>query len=69
MERRRLKMKILALKRQTSIPTPAIDHLYIYFDPAANPMPEGSAWLPLDWRFLWRIVGMLAVLLAIMLLL
>jgi 2-dehydropantoate 2-reductase len=57
--------EFIALKRQTSVPTPAIDHLYVYFDPAAHPMPEGSAWLPLDWRFLWVVVGVLVGLLAI----
>jgi 2-dehydropantoate 2-reductase len=57
--------EFIALKRQTSIPTPAIDHLYIYFDPAAHPMPEGSAWLPLDWRFLWVVVGVLVAFMAV----
>ncbi len=57
--------EFIALKRQTSIPTPAMDHLYIYFDPDAQPMPEGSAWLPLDWRFLWVISGVLAGVLVI----
>jgi ketopantoate reductase len=57
--------EFIALKRQTSVPTPAIDHLYVYFDPAAHPMPEGSAWLPLDWRFLWVVVGVLVGFLAI----
>ena len=51
--------EFIALKRQTSIPTPAMDHLYIYFDPAAQPMPEGSAWLPLDWRIFWVVGGAL----------
>ncbi len=52
--------EFIALKRRTSVPTPAIDHLYVYFDPAAHPMPEGSAWFPLDWRFLWVVAGGLA---------
>jgi ketopantoate reductase len=52
--------EFIALKRRTSVPTPAIDRLYVYFDPIAQPMPEGSAWLPLDWRFLWMIAGLLA---------
>jgi 2-dehydropantoate 2-reductase len=51
--------EFIALKRQTSVPTPAIDHLYVYFDPAVHPMPEGSAWFPLDWRFLWMVAGVL----------
>jgi hypothetical protein len=57
----------MALKQQTSIPTPAIDHLYIYFDPDVKPMPEGSAWYPLDWRFLWPITGVLFGLIVIIL--
>ena len=52
--------EFISLKHQTSIPTPAMDHLYIYFDPDVEPMAEGSAWFPLDWRFLWGIGGVLA---------
>lgn len=50
-----------ALKRQTSIPTPAMDHLYAYFNPATPPMAEGSAWLPLNWRFLWVVGGVILI--------
>jgi ketopantoate reductase len=57
--------EFIALKHQTSIPTPSIDHLYLYFDPAMDPMPEGSAWYPLDWRFLWPVTGVLAGLVVI----
>jgi 2-dehydropantoate 2-reductase len=57
--------EFITLKRQTSIPTPAIDRLYTYFDPNTPPMPEGSASLPLDWRFLWGIVGVLVSILVI----
>jgi 2-dehydropantoate 2-reductase len=60
--------EFITLKQQTSIPTPAIDHLYIYFDPKVKPMPEGSAWYPLDWRFLWPVTGALAGLIIIILL-
>jgi 2-dehydropantoate 2-reductase len=52
--------EFITLKRRTSVPTPAIDRLYVYFDPTAQPMPEGSAWLSLDWRFLWVVAGVLA---------
>lgn len=45
--------EFIALKRQKSIPTPATDHLYAYFDPNARPMPEGSAWIPMDWHVFW----------------
>ena len=52
--------EFIALKRRTSVSTPSIDRLYEYFDPATKPMPEGSARLPLDWRFLWVVAGVLA---------
>ncbi len=52
--------EFMVLKRQTSIPTPAMDRLYAYFDPEIPPLPEGSAQLPLDWRFLWVAAGCLA---------
>jgi 2-dehydropantoate 2-reductase len=42
--------EFLALARQTSVPTPAVDRLYAYFDPATPLMPDGSAEIPLDWR-------------------
>jgi 2-dehydropantoate 2-reductase len=57
--------EFIALKRWTSIPTPAIDRLYVYFDPVVQPMPVGSAWLPLDWRFLWMVASVLVVILLI----
>lgn len=57
--------EFIALKRLTSIPTPAMDRLYVYFDPAIQPMPEGSAQLPLDWRFLWTVAGVLVAILVI----
>lgn len=57
--------EFIALKRLTSVPTPAIDHLYVYFDPTVPPMPEGSAWFPLDWQFLWAVAGALAVFLMV----
>ena len=57
--------EFIALKHQTSIPTPAMDRLYVYFDSDAQPMPEGSARLPLDWRFLWVTGGVLIGILVI----
>jgi 2-dehydropantoate 2-reductase len=53
--------EFMALKRQTSVPTPAMDHLYIYFDPDSQPMPEGSTLIPMDWHFLWWVGGTLVV--------
>jgi len=38
------------LARTTSVPTPAMDRLYIYIDPAVPPLPEGGAQIPLSWR-------------------
>lgn len=61
--------EFIALKQQTSIPTPTIDHLYMYFDPATQPLPEGSAKLPLNWHFLWVIGGALVVIVMIVFLL
>jgi 2-dehydropantoate 2-reductase len=57
--------EFIALKHRTSVPTPATDQLYAYFNPATPAMPEGSARYPLDWRFLWPIVGVLAGLMVI----
>jgi hypothetical protein len=45
--------EFLILARQTTVPTPAIDLLYAYFDPATPHMKEGSAEIPLDWRGVW----------------
>jgi hypothetical protein len=42
-----------------------LESLYVYFDPATPPMPEGSACLPLDWRFLWAVAGVFVGLLLI----
>jgi hypothetical protein len=57
--------EFIALRHQTSVPTPVIDGLYAYFDPKTEPLPEGSARLPLDWRFLWAVAGVLAGVLVI----
>jgi 2-dehydropantoate 2-reductase len=48
------------LARQTSVPTPAMDRLSAYFDPATPPLPRGSAEIPLDWRGVGMGLGMLA---------
>jgi 2-dehydropantoate 2-reductase len=39
-----------ALARTTSVPTPAMDRLYSYIDPAVPPIPEGSAQISPSWR-------------------
>jgi 2-dehydropantoate 2-reductase len=38
------------LARTTSVPTPALDRLYIYVDPAVPPLSEGSAQISPSWR-------------------
>lgn len=57
--------EFMALKHQTSIPTPAIDHLYAYFDPNTPLIPEGMAEIPLDWRPLGMTVGIALSVMAI----
>jgi 2-dehydropantoate 2-reductase len=54
-----------ALARRTSVPTPASERLYTFFDPATPRMPEGSAEIPLDWRGVWLGLGALAGILGI----
>ena len=54
-----------ALARQASVPTPASERLYTYFDPATPRVPEGSAEIPLDWRGVWLGLGALAGILGI----
>jgi hypothetical protein len=39
-----------ALARTTSVPTPAIDRLSTYIDPAVAPISEGSAQISPSWR-------------------
>ena len=56
--------EFLALARTTSVPTPTIDRLYAYFDPDAPLMPEGSAEIRMDWRGVWIGLGILASVLA-----
>ncbi|MBN2677444.1 MAG: hypothetical protein JXR32_05200, partial [Anaerolineaceae bacterium] len=54
-----LKDEFMALKRQSDVPTPVIDKLSVYFNPATPPLPEGSRLIPMDWRFLWVVTGLL----------
>ena len=42
-EMKRIADEFRALARSTSVPTPAIDRLYTYIDPAKPPLPQGSA--------------------------
>jgi len=52
--------EFLLLKRQASIPTPAIDRLYRYLDPSTPLMQEGSAEIPLDMRSFYASLAGLA---------
>jgi 2-dehydropantoate 2-reductase len=47
------------LARKTSVPTPAMDRLYAYFDSTATPMAEGSAQIPMSYRGVWVGLGVL----------
>lgn len=49
-----------ALARTTSVPTPAMDRLCTYFDPAVPPVPDGSTRIPMNWRGVWAGLGVLA---------
>jgi ketopantoate reductase len=52
-EIRHLAGEFYALVERSGVPTPVMDGLKKYFDPGVPPLPEGSAEIPLDWRFLW----------------
>jgi 2-dehydropantoate 2-reductase len=58
-EIRHLAAEFDALIRRADVPTPVIDGLKKYFDPDTPPLPDGSAGIPLDWRFLYIALGML----------
>lgn len=58
-EIKHLANEFIALKKRTAVPTPAMDRLYAYFDPHTEPLPDGSATLAMDWRFLWGVAAVL----------
>ena len=62
-EMQQLAEEFRALARASGVPTPALDRLYSYIDPATPPTPEGAATLPLDWRGVWLGAAALAGLL------
>ncbi len=45
------------LARTTDVPTPALNRLYGYINPATAPLPEGKSDIPLDWFSLWPVVA------------
>jgi 2-dehydropantoate 2-reductase len=51
-----------ALAAATSISTPAMDRLYKYVDPSAEPIADGSAELSVNWAGVWALGVALAVL-------
>ena len=64
-------MKLLAdefraLALSTTVPTPAMEHLYQYLDVTVPPVREGSAHIAMDWRGIWIGLGLLAVLTAVL---
>jgi hypothetical protein len=52
------------LAETASISTPDMDRLYQYLDPGTEPVPDGSAEIPVNWNALWIALGVLAVLAA-----
>ena len=49
-EMKHIASEFQALARTTSVPTPALDRLFTYLDPAVPPLPEGSARISPSWR-------------------
>jgi ketopantoate reductase len=63
-EVRQLTDEFIALARETSLPTPAIDQLYAHIDPHTPTVPEGQARIPMRWGSLLLGLGALAAVLA-----
>jgi ketopantoate reductase len=53
------------LAERSGVPTPVMDGLKKYFDPDVPPLPEGSAEIPLDWRFAYILGGVILAGLAV----
>lgn len=49
-EWRQIAAEMAALRARAAVPTPASDRLERYLDPAARPLADGSAAIPLGWR-------------------
>ena len=56
--------EFMTLARSTSVPTPTIDRLLLYYEPDAPKVPDGSAEIPLRWGGFVVGVGALATALA-----
>ncbi|HNT76698.1 MAG TPA: 2-dehydropantoate 2-reductase N-terminal domain-containing protein [Anaerolineae bacterium] len=63
-EMQQLADEFRALARVSGTPTPALDQLYAYIDPAMSLVSEGAAILPLDWRGVWAASALFASLAA-----
>ena len=64
------KMKQIAdefkvLARSTSVHTPAMDRLHTYTAQDVQPVPDGSAQIPMKWRGVWIGLGVFAWLILI----
>ena len=64
-EMRQLAAEFQSLVRAAGLPTPAIDALSAYLDPAQPVVPEGQAGLRVDWRGVWAALGFLAAALSL----
>jgi ketopantoate reductase len=53
--------EFITLARTTSVPTPTIDDLYVYLEPDAPQMPDGSAEIPLRWSSTIAGLGVLSI--------
>ena len=49
-EMQQIANEFMALARTTSVPTPALDHLYTYIDPVVTPLAEDSTQMSPSWR-------------------
>ena len=56
----RLMVEVRELTRLARIPTPALDWLAEFCDPAVPAMREGESSLALDWRGVWAALGVIA---------
>lgn len=59
-EMREIAAQFQEMARLAGTPTPAMDELFAYADPAVQPMPEGTANIGLEWRGLVLGIGMIA---------
>jgi 2-dehydropantoate 2-reductase len=57
--------EIRALAERTSVSTPAMERLYEYLDPSAEPVADGSSEISVNWNAVWIALGVLALLAAL----